>query len=77
MDALTREGFGILDAIFEHTPLEALKGLNDGLDTQANEIDYEPDPVDRSSSQVLGEILETRGWDMYLWHLGMHPDQFT
>jgi hypothetical protein len=77
VDALTREGFGILDAIFEHTPLEALRGLNDGLDTQADEIDYEPDAVERSSWQVLGQMLETRGSDMYLWHLGMHPDQFT
>ena len=39
VDALTREGFGILDAIFESTPLEALKGLTDGLDTQADEIE--------------------------------------
>jgi hypothetical protein len=75
---LTHEGFAILDAIFEHTPLEALMELNDGLDTQADEIDYhEPDAVERSSRQVLGEMLETRGSDMYLWHLGMHPDQFT
>jgi len=77
VDALTREGFGILDAIFEHTPLEALMGLNDGLDTQADEINYEPDAVERSSGQVLGEMLETRGSDIYLWHLGMHLDQFT
>jgi hypothetical protein len=78
VDALTHEGFAILDAIFEHTPLEALMELNDGLDTQADEIDYhEPDAVERSSRQVLGEMLETRGSDMYLWHLGMHPDQFT
>ena len=76
VDALTHEGFAILDAIFEHTPLEALMGLNDGLDTQADEINYyEPDTVERSSRQVLGEMLETRGSDMYLWHLGMHPDQ--
>jgi hypothetical protein len=71
------KGSASLDAIFEHTPLEALRGLNDGLDTQADEIDYKPGAVERSSWQVLGEMLETRGSDMYLWHLGMHPDQFT
>ena len=78
VDALTHQGFAILGAIFEHTPLESLIGMNDGLDTQADEIDYnEPDAVQRSSQQVLAQMLETRGSDMYLWHLGMHPDQVT
>lgn len=78
VDALTREGFGILDAIFEHTPLEALRELNADLNAEADESDdYEPDTVDRSSWQVLDKMLATRGSDMYLWHLGMHPAQLT
>jgi hypothetical protein len=49
---LTREGFGILDGDLRALALEALKGLTGGLDTQADEIDYEPDAVERSSWHI-------------------------
>lgn len=77
VDALTREGLGILDAVFERTPLETLTEINGGSDIEVDEIDYVPDAVELSSLQVLDKMLATRGSKMYLWHLGMHPDQFA
>lgn len=68
VEALTHEGFTLLDQIFALSPVPE---------------PFEPDPapvtidVDQPDSEpeFLRLMLETRGSEMYLWHLGMHPQQ--
>ncbi|KAA1424108.1 hypothetical protein [Nocardioides antri] len=76
VDALTREGFATLDAIFERTPLEALIALSSDAEDEVDGTD-EVDDSDRSEWSLMERMLATRGSDMYLWHFGMHSDQIA